>query len=80
MIMPWLIRLNIGKIGKKYALHHSKELLEAIGVKEGDLIVYYVEKGKLNVNHLINPFKYTLNAKSELKQSLKDIEKFSTRL
>jgi len=72
--------LNIGKLGKKNTLYPSKELLEAIGVKEEDLVVYHVEKGKLNVEPLINPFKYALKAKKWTKTSLKEIEKISTRL
>jgi len=72
--------LHTGRVGKRYTLYPPKELLEAIGVKEGDLVVYRVENGKLIVEPLTNPFEYALKVKKWAKTSLEEIEEFSSKL
>lgn len=75
-----MIQLHTGRVGKRYTLYPPKELLEAIGVKEGDLVVYRVENGKLIVEPLTNPFEYALKVKKWAKTSLEEIEEFSSKL
>ena len=69
-----------GRVGKRNTLYPPKELLEAIGLKEGDLIVYRVEDDKLIIEPVVNPFDYALKVKKWAKTSLKEIEEFSLKM
>ncbi|RLG75589.1 MAG: AbrB/MazE/SpoVT family DNA-binding domain-containing protein [Thermoprotei archaeon] len=75
-----MVQLFTGRVGKRYVLYPPKELLEAIGVKEGDLILYRIEDGRLVVEPVINPFEYALKVKKWAKTSLKEIEEFSSKM
>ncbi len=69
-----------GRVGKRNTLYPPKELLEAIGLKEGDLVIYRIENGKLIIEPLINPFDYALKVRKWAKIGLKDLESFSLEM
>ena len=44
------------RIGKKRALYLPREILEAIGLQEGDLVVVRVENGRIVVEKVLDAF------------------------
>lgn len=69
-----------GRVGKRNTLYPPKELLEAVGLKEGDMIIYQIENGRLIIEPVVNPFDYALKVKKWAKTSLSEIEESSLEI
>ncbi len=66
-----------GKVTKKFALYPPKKIMERLGLKEGQLVGYNIEDGKLVVEPIPDPLDLALRSKKWAKTRVKVFEKES---
>ena len=67
----------IVKIGKKRAVYIPKKILKEIGADEGDFLRIRVERGKIIMEPIQNPFKLAINSKKWITTTIDEIEMIS---
>ena len=51
-----MLQRRLQKIGKGGALYLPREILEAVGLREGDLVIVRVENGRIVVEKALDAF------------------------
>ena len=68
------------KLGKRNALYLPKQVVKALGIKEGDLLKLEVKEGKIIVKPIPDPFTLALKTPKFAKTTVEEFEKESEEI
>ncbi|MDG7015745.1 MAG: AbrB/MazE/SpoVT family DNA-binding domain-containing protein, partial [Nitrososphaerota archaeon] len=69
--------MSTGKVAKKLTLYPPKRVMRELGLKEGQLVRYRAEEGRLVIEPLLDPIELALSARKWSKTSVKEFEEQS---
>ncbi len=62
------------RVGKKRALYLPKEILEAVGLREGDLVIVRAEGKRIVVERALDPFLLAVSRKKWASTTVEEFE------
>ncbi len=68
-----------GKVAKKYALYPPKDIIERLGLREGQSVAYELTGRQLVVKPIEDPLELAIRSKKWAKTSVKEFEAESLR-
>lgn len=68
-----------GKVAKKFALYPPKDIVEELGLREGQTVAYEVTGRQLVVKPIEDPLELALRSKKWAKTSVREFEAESLR-
>jgi len=63
-----------GKVVKKKALYPPKRVMDELGLKDGDLVIYKIENDRLVVEPVRDPIELALTSKKWGKSTVQEFE------